>query len=105
VRELRSPPSLFPTSLPGEHYSGRFALMPYVTNPPPNITSTLAGRKLPVRYNPRHPETWYLPDELIEGCKVEQKMGPHLIGFYPQDWRKSSAGAGLEISDTAISSS
>jgi len=79
------PTFAFSYAVAGEYDSGRFSLMPSITDPPPNITSTLVGRKLPVRYNPAHPEIWYLPDELIEGCKVEQKMGPHLIGFYPQD--------------------
>jgi hypothetical protein len=45
----------------------------------------MIGRKLIVYYDPAHPDRWLIRDEMIEGCKVEQKMGPHLVGLYPND--------------------
>ena len=70
----------------GEYYSGRFALMPYIADPPAgDLCERMVGRKLAVAYDPKRPEAWFVPDELIEGCKVQQKTGPHLMGWYPKD--------------------
>lgn len=67
----------------GEYYSGRFALYPYIADP--GDMTRMIGRKLQVRYNPDRPETWFIPDKLIEGCKVEQKMCPNPLGLNPHD--------------------
>ena len=69
----------------GEYFSGRCALLPYRTDPAPGITERLVGTKIQVTYDPAHPEVWFIPTEYIEGCKVEQKLGPHFTGFYPKD--------------------
>lgn len=73
----------FSYQVSGEYYSGRFALYPYITDL--GDMTRMIGRKLQVRYNPAHPEMWFIPDKLMEGCKVEQKMDPHLINLYPDD--------------------
>lgn len=70
----------------GEHYfGGRFALLPYITDPGPSILERMIGRKLQVRYDPQRAENWFISDELIEGCKVEQKLSPDLLNFKPAD--------------------
>jgi hypothetical protein len=43
----------------------------------------MIGRKLQVSYDPRRPEAWFIPDEYIEGCTVEQQLSPHLVNFEP----------------------
>jgi hypothetical protein len=68
----------------GRFYSGRFGLMPHMTDSQ-SIIERMMGRKLQVRYDPSRPEVWFIPDKMIEGCKVEQRMGPHVIGFYPKN--------------------
>jgi len=75
-------------------YSGKFALLPKRAFFPTEgrhafIESLIAGmiaRKIPIRYNPRQPEMWFIPDEMIDGCKVEQRIGFHMIRDYsPSD--------------------
>jgi len=44
----------------------------------------MVGHRLRVHYDPRRPKIWFIPDERIEGCKVEQKMGPHVMALYPR---------------------
>jgi len=68
----------------GKYYSGRFGLMPHTTDSD-SIIDRMIGRKLQVRYDPSRPEVWFIPDKVIEGCKVEQRMGPHVTGFYPKN--------------------
>jgi Protein of unknown function (DUF3592) len=82
---IKLPTFAFSYQIAGKYYSGRFALMPYTTHPEISFIDRMIGRKLQVRYDPRCPEVWFIPDKVIEGCKVEQKMGPHVIGFYPKD--------------------
>ena len=69
----------FSYSVGTEYFGGRFALLPYITDPGDSIIQRMIGRKLRVRYDPKHRDVWFIPDELIEGCKVEQKVGPHLF--------------------------
>jgi hypothetical protein len=70
-----------------DRYSGRFSLRA-------NVSKTLAesmidqmiGRKILLRYDPDHPEAWFIPDESIDGYKVEQKIGSHVFHDYsPND--------------------
>lgn len=42
----------------------------------------MVGRRIFIRYDSDRPEWWFIPDEKIEGCRVEQKMGSHLIHDY-----------------------
>jgi hypothetical protein len=75
----------FSYSVSGERLSGRFALKPYITDPGHSIVTRMIGRKLQLRYNPAKPAMWFIPDELIEGCRVEQKLDPHFVSFPPSD--------------------
>lgn len=68
----------------GKYYSGCFGLMPHTTDSDALI-DRMIGRKLQVRYDPSRPEVCFIPDRVIEGCEVEQKMGPHVAGFYPKN--------------------
>src|SRR5579863_4750082 len=79
------PTFAFSYQVAGEYYSGRISLLPYITDPNEGLMARMIGHKLQIRYDPRHPQVWYVTDTLIEGCKVEQKIGPHLVGFYPKD--------------------
>jgi hypothetical protein len=82
---IQLPAFAFTYLVNGERYSGRFALKPYISEPPAGFIDRMIGRKLQVLYNPAKPEQWYLPEDLLEGCKIEQKMGPHLVSLYPKD--------------------
>jgi hypothetical protein len=75
----------FSYQVSGEYYSGRFSLLPYSNDVGDSIIKMIVGRKLPIKYNPLHPDEWFLPEKLMEGYKVEQKTGPHLQHFYPSD--------------------
>ena len=65
-----------------EYFSGEFALMPYITDPGPSIAERMVGQKLVVCYDPNRPERWFLPGTLIEGCRVQQPMGPYLTSLF-----------------------
>ena len=47
-----------------------------------SMIDQMIGRKLLLRYDPDHPSMWFIPDEFIDGCKVEQKIGSHVIHDY-----------------------
>jgi hypothetical protein len=78
------PTCSFSYRVAGEIYSGRFSLVRPRTVPRESLLLQMAARKLQVHYDPEHPEIWFIPDELIEGCKVEQKMSPHVVALYPR---------------------
>lgn len=67
-----------------KYYSGRFTLS-HIHTDPDQIIQRVTGRKLQIRYNPSSPDAWFISDEEIEGCRVEQKMGRHVVGLYPRD--------------------
>jgi hypothetical protein len=68
-----------------EYFGGRFALRPYLTDPGPSLIERMIGRKSTVHYDPKDPATWFLPDEIVEGCTVEQNLSPHLVNLKPLD--------------------
>jgi hypothetical protein len=76
--------SRFPDPVAGEYSSGRFALRPYLTDPGEALMARMIGRRLQ-RYNPGQPQVWFLPDEFIDGRKVEQDLGPNLVSVYPKE--------------------
>ena len=78
------PTFAFSYQISGAYYSGRFGLIPSDTDSE-ELIDTMIGRKLQVRYNPLHPAVWFIADERIEGRKVEQKLGAHIVGLYPKD--------------------
>ena len=82
---IELPVFAFSYQVAGEYYSGRFALQPYITDPGDSVISRMIGRKLQIHYDPAGPSTWFIPDELIEGCRVEQKLDPHLVSYPPRD--------------------
>jgi hypothetical protein len=82
---IRLPVFAFFYQVRGEYYSGRFALAPYTVEYDESLMDRMIGRKLVVCHHPKHPDRWLIPDEMIDGYKVEQKMGPHLRGLYPSD--------------------
>ena len=50
------------------------------------MIAQMIGRKLLLRYDPCHPAAWFIPDGFIDGYKVEQKIGSHVIHDYsPND--------------------
>jgi hypothetical protein len=75
----------FSYKVAGEYYSGQFALTPYISDPGPSIVERIAGRKLNICYDPGRPERWFIPDELLEGCRVQQEIGPHVLRVYVPD--------------------
>jgi len=81
----RLPTFAFSYQIAGKYYSGRFALLRHTADPDRSLIDRMIGRKLQVRYDPRRPEVWFIPDKVIEGCKVEQKVGPHFIALYPKN--------------------
>lgn len=68
----------------GNYYSGRFSLS-HLNTDANELIQRLTGQKLQVHCDPSSPDAWFIPQEYIEGCKVEQKMGPHVIALYPQE--------------------
>ncbi len=69
----------------GNYYSGRFSLSHLNTDDADELIQRLTGQKLQVRCDPSSPDVWFMPQEYIEGCKVEQKIGPHMIALYPRE--------------------
>ena len=86
------PTFAFSYQVSGEYYSGKFSLMPKRAFFPSearrafleSMIEGMIGRKLSIRYNPRQPDAWFIPEERIGGCKVEQRIGSHMIlRYYP----------------------
>ena len=86
------PTFAFSYQVSGEYCAGRFSLMPDVFTTKQIIESVIdrmIGTKLLLRYQPDHPEVWFIPDEFIEGLKVEQKIGSHVIHDYSPNEQQS----------------
>ena len=83
------PTFAFSYQVAGEYYSGRFGLMPKRFPSKELIQSIIdrmIGRKFLLRYDPSHPEAWFIPDEYIDGCRVEQRISSNVIHrYYPSD--------------------
>ena len=69
----------------GNYYSGRFSLSHLNTDDANELIQRLTGQRLQVRCDPSSPDVWFIPQEYVEGCKVEQKIGPHTIALYPRE--------------------
>lgn len=66
-----------------QYYSGRFSLEArFPKSRAESLIGQMIGRKLLLRYDPERPERWFIPDECIDGYKVEQKLSPHFIHDY-----------------------
>ena len=89
----RSPKVILPVfafsyQVGGEYYSGRFALLPYITDPfvtDSSFVEHMIGRKVQVNHDRLKPEVWFIADKLIEGCKVEQNFSGDWIDYAPPD--------------------
>jgi Protein of unknown function (DUF3592) len=70
-----------------QYYSGHFSLRANLSKVlAESMIDQMIGRKLLLRYDPDHPEVWFIPDELINGYEVEQKISSHAIHDYsPND--------------------
>lgn len=69
-----------------DRFGGRFALLPYITDPGESILANMIGRQLSILYDPDAPSNWLIPDDMIEGCKVEQTADPRVgIDLSPKD--------------------
>jgi len=84
------PTFAFSYQVAGHYYGGRFCLIRERRYPGKTSVESLIqqmiGRKLLLRYDPSRPEVWFIAEESIDGCKVEQKIGSHMIhSFYPKD--------------------
>lgn len=78
----------FSYQVAGEYYAGRFALLPYITDPfvaDSAFVEHMIGRKVQVNHDPLKPEVWFIADKLIEGCKVEQKFSGDWIDYSPPE--------------------
>lgn len=82
--QIELPVFAFSYEVEGQLFGGRFALRPYITDPGASIVTRLIGKKIVVRYDPTDAATWFIPDELIERCKIEQKLSPDLINYSPR---------------------
>ncbi len=77
------PTFAFSYKVSDQYYSGRFSLAANLpTSRAEAIIGQMIGRKLLVRYDPDRPEAWFIPDEAIEGYKVEQKLSSHIVHDY-----------------------
>jgi hypothetical protein len=66
-----------------QYYSGRFSLRANLSRSlAESMIGKMIGRKLLVRYDPKRPEVWFIPDKFIEGYGVEQNLGSHVIHDY-----------------------
>lgn len=83
--KIAFPTFAFSYQVSGQYYSGRFSLKPKAFPTQEIIESIIAGmigRKLLLRYQPEHPEVWFIPDEFIDGLQVQQNIGLHVIHDY-----------------------
>ena len=68
-----------------KEYSGRFSLFTNGEEEGESVAEKMIERKFELRYNPKRPSTWYIPDKKMTGYEVQQKMGPHMENLYPKD--------------------
>jgi hypothetical protein len=66
-------------------YSGRFSLFTNGEEEGELVARQIIERKFEIRYNPKRPANWYIPDKKMAGYEVEQKMGPHMESLTPKD--------------------
>jgi len=77
------PTFAFSYKVSDQYYSGRFSLMAHLPRSGAEaMISQMIGRRLLLRYDPQCPEAWFIPDESIDGFKVEQKLSSHVIHDY-----------------------
>jgi hypothetical protein len=68
-----------------KEYSGRFSLFTNGEEEGQSVAQQMVERKFEIRYNPKRPSAWYIPEKKMNGYEVEQKMGPHMENLAPED--------------------
>ncbi|HUD13478.1 MAG TPA: hypothetical protein VMQ56_07465 [Terracidiphilus sp.] len=68
----------------GENHSGRFSLFTDEQEEGESMARKMIRRTIEIQYNPRRPSIWYIPEKMIDGYEVEQKMFPRRT-LYPKD--------------------
>ena len=68
-----------------QEYSGRFSLFTNGEEEGESVAKQTIERRFEIRYHPKRPSKWYIPDKKMAGYEVEQKMGPHIESLYPKD--------------------
>jgi Protein of unknown function (DUF3592) len=77
------PTFAFSYKVSDQYYSGRFSLRANLSRALAEpMIGKMIGRKVLVRYDPKRPEEWFIPDKLIDGYSVEQSLGSHAIHDY-----------------------
>ena len=66
----------------GEEQWGLFSLL-QSDDPGEPWLKSLINRTLTIHYDPAHPENSYIPTDNFAGNQLIQKMGPHLMQYYP----------------------
>ena len=67
----------------GEYQSGRFALSAG-DDRADELVKDMIGRRLSVNYDPENPSNFFIPDEIIEGCEIYQRINDGLDRPYPK---------------------
>lgn len=73
----------FSYAVNGEYYSGRFALRAS-DSVADELVKKLADQKLTMHYDPQHPESHFIPNDMIEGCEVVQKLSDMPFNLDPE---------------------
>ena len=81
---FKLPVFTFSYQVAGKYYAGRFSLS-FLLDPPETMIQRLVGQKVKIHYDPTDPTKYLVHEETIDGCPVEQKMGPHFTHLYPRD--------------------
>lgn len=77
------PTFAFSYKVSDQYYSGRFRLSAHLPRARGEaMIGQMIGRRLLLRYDPERPAAWFIPDESIDGYKVEQKLSSHVIHDY-----------------------
>ncbi len=83
--DIMLPCFTFSYAVADKEFSGRFSLFTNGQEEGESVARQMIERRFEIRYNPKRPWTWYIPDKKMAGYEVEQKMGPHMEGLYPKD--------------------
>ncbi|MGA7242159.1 MAG: hypothetical protein WBX19_03200 [Terracidiphilus sp.] len=83
--DIMLPCFTFSYAVADKEFSGRFSLFTNGQEEGESVARQMIERRFEIRYNPKRPWTWYIPDKKMAGYEVEQKMGPQMEGLYPKD--------------------
>ena len=83
--DITLPVLAFSYQVKNEYFGGRFALLPYITDPGASVVDRMIKRKIRIHYDPIQPQTWFIADEFIEGCRIEQELSPDFVNYKPRN--------------------